>query len=1002
MKQQRNFKTLNVQKTPRHKLWIRIVSSFVIFCFIAQDAAFSIGIPQYSVTVVASNHLNLLSLFTQKVYAGGSATNNIQTGPDGQALSIQRFDNNVDLPAPVKTDSGGAKTATVGTPAAGTGMLDLATRAGNNVMGYATGIASPYLATGKSAYNLATNPATWNSAAGAVATGLNKFNNYLSSTPLQAQGTPGTGFTQNIPLTTTNSNAVSPSANNPATATAAAPSKYQPNNYTFNYPSAPSNSYLPSRTATMQPYKLPAINVNSTLKPITPVFITPQKITALNSGLPNTYTALKPIKPDFIKLTSTTPKLTALAPIKPQLISFNKLQSLNSSFDTKLKPLFNKDLKPVFLPIKNPITTPIFQPVLIKPQWVKLDSSFNQMTKPVLPKLEAISALKQPTPLKPVFTYIKPITPIMLPLDSKLTRAPAPIFTAIPKLNTSFTSLKPSFISIKQPEPIKITLNKINPYLIKEQPLLFQIKPNFAPIAQDLTMIRPQIAKMAQLNQPIKPEFTKISQISPKFIQPVPIKPNLISMSQIKPINVSFKNLTQVPQTIATPKFIPADFSAVKKPVLITMKQSEPINVMLGQLNPALNKDLKPVFSPVKNPTTIFITRPTPIKPQWVITSPLNQPIKPEFTKIAQTAPTFTQPVPIKPEFTAIEQAKPALVVQPLPIKPAQIELATGFNKMPELAVRQTISEPIKVENTALDLPKVIKPDFKTISTPQQTPLVMPVIEKPEVIAIKELPMPRAGLNNIPLTFEKIKPQETVLLEFQKLIVSSPITISPVAQKPTPLLTQVAMPQGLAQALENPINKSANLVMVGNKVLEALKPNLVDNYIQQLKTVYEWQKMNRELAYLSRNAEVIIENGASVELSSLNEKITRTKTELDRRSPEVKNILATNLVEPAIFKNSENNIQLGNFPVKEVPMNNELPQSLPFDRNLPLNPPALLPETLPKLEGGFLPGLRTMLRGNVFAVTNDLYAGLIDYDLERAARLRNQTDFRTDPAYVIK
>ncbi|MFA5271147.1 MAG: hypothetical protein WC412_02250, partial [Candidatus Omnitrophota bacterium] len=718
------------------------------------------------------------------------------------------------------------------------------------------------------------------------------------------------------------------------------------------------------------PIQLPKLDIkpNTTIKPITPALITPYK----NNLLPNYSTAVRPYNPGFTKVGQFAPISTQAISIKPQLMQLNTIKPLNSYLDTKVTQMpqaltipkfipadfngvkkldilkikqpepikinlgqsglaFNKDLKPVFLPIKSPIAASITQPVLIKPQWVKLDNNFTQTIKPVLPKLEAISALKQPAALKPMLNPLTSTMPVKMPLDTKLTKIPAPVFMPIQKpAAIGFNSLKPNFTAIKQPEPIKTALGKLNPYFIKEQAVLSPIKPNFAPIAQDLTIIKPQIAKLAQFNQPIKPEFMKITQASPTLTQPVLIKPNFISMGEIKPLNISLdKNMTRIPEIIATPKFIPVDFSAVKKPILTTMKQPEPINIALGQLNPALNKDLKPVFSPAKNPTTIFITRPTPIKPQWVMTSPLNQPI-PEVTKIERVTPTLTQLVPIKPE------------------------------------------------NVIFDTPKLIKPNLEAITIPKPIPLVTLAIEKPETVAIKAAPIAKIDINDTPVTFEKIKPQEETFLEFQKLIT------------PVPLSTQVITPQALPQALENPINKSANIVMTGNKILETLKPNLVDNYIQQLKTVYEWQKMSRELAYLSRNAEVILENGASVELTSINEKIIKTKAELDRRAPGVKDILAKNLVEPTILKSNVNNIQIGNFPVKEVPINNELPQRLPIDRNLPLNPPALLPQTLPKPEGGFMPGLRMMLGGNVFAHTNDRYADLIDYDLKNAAQLRNQ------------
>ncbi|MFA5271872.1 MAG: hypothetical protein WC412_06010, partial [Candidatus Omnitrophota bacterium] len=446
-------------------------------------------------------------------------------------------------------------------------------------------VASAYVAPATTLYKAATSPATLSAAqkaASAAASYLQKLPAYTPPpTHLPAAAIPAASGPAPTPSYTASAK--------PSPSIQAAPKPFTYDNFKGI------NSYIPRSNSITQPYKLPVISANSALKPITPVFIQPNKITALNSGLPNTYTAIKPIKPVFVKMEPIFSKITQPVLLKPQTIKFSAIKPLNMLLDTKLtkitqipvtmpklnpafnsikplaftkisqpepikialgqlNPAFNNNLKPVFNPIKNPIIIPITQPALIKPQWVKLDTYANlAMTKPVLPKLEAIPALKLSEALKTVFNPIKPIPPVMLPIDSKLIKTGIPTLLPIQKpVFINFASPKPAFTVIKQPEPIKTALGKLNPYFMKEQTVFTPIKPNFAPIAQDLTIIKPQIAKLAQLNQPMKPEFMKIAQLSPTLTQPVLIKPNFISMGEIKPLNISLnKNMTRIPEIIA-------------------------------------------------------------------------------------------------------------------------------------------------------------------------------------------------------------------------------------------------------------------------------------------------------------------------------------------------------------------------------------------------------------------------------------------------------------------
>ncbi|MFA6281445.1 MAG: hypothetical protein WCY05_02955, partial [Candidatus Omnitrophota bacterium] len=396
--------------------------------------------------------------------------------------------------------------------------------------------------------------------------------------------------------------------------------------------SKPGNIYATQPTTyKSQVYKLPALANNNTFKPITPVFIQPYKLTALSSGLPNTFTTLKPIKLEFVKISSITP-------IK---MPFNQTN-----------PAFNKTLKPVFLPIKNPITLPISQPTLIKPQWAKLDNSFNQAMRPVLPKITAISPIKQLAPLKPTLNTLTPIKPMQLPFDAKLTKAPTPILMPLPKFESfGYNALtKPNFTMIKQPEPIKpMAIEKNNLYIIKEAGMLSQIKPKFESFAPTLAA-KPQWIKLVEVNSAIKPEFTKIGQATPTLTQQalikpewikisnanpaikfeftkinqatptltqlVPLKPQWATIGTIKPLDMHVDaNLTKIPQLASTmPKFVSVDFNAVKAPEFIKLNQTGAAKVALTQLSPALNNNLKPVFMPIKN-QTIAVTQIVPIKP---------------------------------------------------------------------------------------------------------------------------------------------------------------------------------------------------------------------------------------------------------------------------------------------------------------------------------------------------------------------------------------------------
>ncbi len=787
----------------------------------------------------------------------------------------------------------------------------------------------------------------------------------------------------------------------------------QPDNVN-TFPASRYNYTVPT-TYKFPDYRMPVFtNANTgTLKPITPVFIEPNKLTALKNGLSNTYTAIKPLKIEFAKITITPIKL----------------------YSNQFSPAFNKDLKPVFNPIKNPITLPISQPTMIKPQWIKLDNPLNQVIKPVLPKIVPISTLKQLMPLKPIFNPITAIKPLPSTFDYKLTQAPAPVLAPMPKFEfPRYNTLNNPNFAIKPLEPIKmVSLDKINPYLITETNIITPIKPRFEPIAQITPILKPQWINLAEANpvlkpafiklnqvepikvaleqlnpalnkdlkpyfipmhnQPIaitqpvliKPEFTKLNPMAPIFAQAVSIKPQWINIETVKPLNASIDGaITKMPNlAIQTPKFIPADFSAVKQPGFIKISQVEPIKVALEQLNPAFNKDLKPSFIPINN-QLIAITQPVAIKS--------------EFTRIRSITPALIQPISIKPQWVELPQLKQLL--------------------KPEF----TASE---VPAPALVEPAPVRPDFERISMPEQIPLRLQPI-KPEVVAVKELPVPKPAINKV-AALEKIQSPQANSLEFQQPIISAPVKPAPLTLKPdliqlntvekiktpvVPLFAQANLPAVSPKALENPVSETAKMLINEAEIktppavnlntfevakhnlapkpqLENLKPksiSLVDNYMQQLKTVYEWQKMHKELAYLSRNAEVIAEKGVPVELAGLNEKIVITKEELDKKTPEVKTILANNLVDPAIL--GDKNVPVNNLVAKEKP-SNELPENLPLDRNLPLNTPALVPQALPKPENGFLQGLRTMFQDNVFARSDNRYAEVIDSDLANIARLRN-------------
>jgi len=253
------------------------------------------------------------------------------------------------------------------------------------------------------------------------------------------------------------------------------------------------------------------------------------------NALPNYSTAVKPYNPGFTKISQFTPIAAQSISIKPQLMQLGAIKPLNSYLDAKITQMpqaitipkfipadfsgvkkldiirikqaepikitlgqtgfaFNKDLKPVFLPIKNPITTPIAQPVLIKPQWVKLDSSFSQMTKPVLPKLEAISALKQPASLKPVFTYIKPIAPVMLPLDSKLTLSLSKL-VIIPFKTEKGIVVEPS--SIIFPETVLVIANSKSIVITLSQLMVTAL--SLSPFNRQSTAAHPRFSANSRL-----------------------------------------------------------------------------------------------------------------------------------------------------------------------------------------------------------------------------------------------------------------------------------------------------------------------------------------------------------------------------------------------------------------------------------------------------------------------------------------------------------------------